>query len=148
MADEALNDPDDDGSDEFRQMRQAANKAKQAEAEAEKLRKENAIYRAGLTTLNEDQISVLAEKHQGELTKEALTETAKKYGWHSEPEAPSVPAEEQAAHERMDAARTGAAPSGEQPDGKTVLENAMREGGVDGLMAAAKSLGLPTVWDS
>lgn len=58
-------------------------------------------------------------------------------------------ATDQAAHDRMDAARQGASSTSSAPaDARHQLEEAMQAGGMDGLMAAAQRMGYPTSWDA
>lgn len=113
MPDE-YDDPDDGDPDEssvIRDLRAKARRTAAAEAERDALRKELAIARTGLD-LNEKQTKALLAAHgDGELTKEALLETAvdiKLAEPPAETETPQVPPEDQQAHQQTREAFNGA----------------------------------------
>lgn len=106
---------DDDGnlleqeSTVIRDLRTKAKRTDEVEAENGKLRNELAISRLGLDLTPAKEKALLAA-HEGELTTEALNKTAVDLGFAEapEPEPPQVSAEEQAAHQRAQAATNGA----------------------------------------
>lgn len=106
----------------IRDLRKKAERADQAEAEATALRTENALFKAGLGDLTDIQRKAILATHEGELSGEALKATAESLGFTKQPEAPQepqVPADEQAAHQRV--AETGAAPAAEA-EAKTLVD--------------------------
>lgn len=114
---------DDDGneipeeeSSVIKELRKKAERADQADAETKTLRTENALLKAGLGDLSDRQRKAILATHEGELTAEALKETATDLGFTSPTasteESPAVSEEEQQGHERVSAATT-AAPASE-----------------------------------
>lgn len=106
----------------IRDLRKKAERADQAEAEANALRTENALFKAGLGDLTDIQRRAILATHDGELNSDALKATAESLGFTRQPEAPQepqVPADEQAAHQRV--AEMGAAPAAEA-EAKTLID--------------------------
>ena len=95
---------------EIRIWRKNAKKWEQAEPELTKLQRENLLLRTpGLADLSDKQMRALFATHDGELTPDALRETATDLGFVAPPP-PEVPNEEVAAHDRMFKAAAGATP--------------------------------------
>lgn len=102
-----------DESEVIKKLRKDAAKAGAAEAEAQTLRTENALLKAGLGGLTEKQRKAFLAAHDGELDAEALKATALELGFAKADEQPQqqIPADEQAQHQRLAEATAGAVPS-------------------------------------
>lgn len=115
-------------------------------AEADQLRREVAIFKAGLTGLTERQVRLLASEVGDNLTPEAINAAAQELGWAKQPEPDSAPSQEEvAAFDRAASASNGAS-SPPPIDAEAALDQAWQEGGQDAFMAKAAELGLPTTW--
>lgn len=125
--------------------RELEDRASQAEQEAAQLRRENAIFKAGLTGLTDRQIRLLATEVGDNLTPEAIQAAASELGWASAPKDDGIPAEELAALDRAANASNGTS-SAPPVDAEAALQQALNEGGIDALMAKAGEVGLPTTW--
>lgn len=115
MPDEHYDDEQDNESSVIRELRRELKQAKADAAEVSTLRQEAAILRAGITDLTPAKQKALLAAHEGDLSAEALRQTATDLGFiaeapQSEPE-PQVPVEEQQALQAMAAATAAADPS-------------------------------------
>lgn len=110
---------DDEDSNEtdssvIKDLRKQAKRANELDAEVKQLRQESAILRAGIPGLTPIKQKALLAAHEGELDPESLRKTAIELGYAEDKpaaEAPQVPADEQAAHQRAAEATAAAAPS-------------------------------------
>lgn len=111
-------DLDENESSVIRELRKRAKRVDEAESETATLRTENAILKAGLTDLSEARQKALLAAHSGDMTPEAIRETAVDLGFAEAPKPPDpqVPAEEQAAHQRAQEAANGAEPAEAHPE--------------------------------
>lgn len=109
-----------DDSPVIRELRHKARRADAAEAETVALRTENAILKAGLTDLTPAKQKALLAAHEGDMDTEAIRKTAIELGFLTEPAPaepePQVPADEQAAHQRIAEATAGAQPAEASPE--------------------------------
>ena len=126
----------------IRQLRQKAKKADTLEKELSSLRRENLIFRAGLTDLTDKQIAALAAVHDGDETPDAYRATAEELGY-AKPKEPEVPTAETEALNRIDQATVASSPSG-NVDHKEGMRLAFEKGGDAGLMEYMETLNLPT----
>lgn len=126
--------------------RELEDRATTAEQEANRLRRENTIYKAGLTNLTERQISVLASQIEGDPTPDSVRTLAAELGWAQQPADEGVPADEVATLERVTNASTGSTTSQPRENPEVLMAQALAEGGIDKLMEVSQSLGLPTTW--
>lgn len=98
------------------ELRAKAKRVDDLEPEVTTLRQENAILKAGITDLTPARQKALLAAHEGDLDAEALRKTAVDLGFLKAEtpaeEEPQVPADEQAAHQRI-AETTGTAPASE-----------------------------------
>lgn len=107
-------DPTEAESSVIKDLRKQAKRANELDAEVKQLRQESAILKAGITDLTPAKQKALLAAHEGELDPDAIRKTAIELGFaadKSNTEAPQVPAEEQAAHQRAAEATAAAAPS-------------------------------------
>lgn len=115
MPDEHDYDENPDESSVIKELRKKANRHDELDNEVRMLRQRNAILEAGITDLTPARQKALLAAHEGDLEPEALRKTAAELGFIAEKapeaEAPQVPAEEQAAHQRMAEATAAAPPS-------------------------------------
>jgi hypothetical protein len=106
---------DENESSVIKELRQKAKRADDLEPEVATLRQENAILKAGVTDLSPAKQKALLAAHEGDLEPEALRKTATELGFIAEApaevETPQVPADEVAAHKRIQEATAAAAPS-------------------------------------
>ncbi len=112
--------PDDNGSRAFRQLREKARKADALEREVRQLRTDAAFRDSGLALTVQQRAALLAV-HEGEITAEAIKETAVSLSFVDQQQ---VSLEEQAALKRIADATAAAEPS--EAFLKT-LEDEMRE---------------------
>lgn len=114
-----------DENPNIRQLRQKADRADELEAKLAKYEQADKLRSAGLD-LSEIQQKALLAAHSGESTPEALLETAKQLGFQTPqaqapaPQAqvqqPTITADEQAAHQQVAAAATGAQVGTQSPE--------------------------------
>jgi hypothetical protein len=117
MPDDDYDDPDLDQEESgtVKALRKQLKDAEKQAHEANGLRTENALLKAGLGDLSDIQRKAILATHDGETTAEALTATATSLGFVKAPEpVPQVPADEVAAHQRAAEATQGAEASGAQ----------------------------------
>lgn len=105
-----------------RDLEEQAAQAKQATADAAAAQRELAFLKAGID-LNSPGGKLLAKAYDGANTVEAIKAAAVEYGVIT-PEAPVVPAEELAAHDRVANASAGAATASEGDELMAELEKA------------------------
>lgn len=143
-----MSDTDDYEDDQEPQPEPKRNWRRELEAkasEADQLRRENAIFKAGLTNLTERQIRLLATEMGDNLTPEAITAAAQELGWAEAPKEQTPSEEEVAAFDRAASASSGAT-SPPKEDPVASMEAALNEGGIEALMARASEVGVPTSW--
>lgn len=147
MSDTDYDDPEEEPQPKRNFRRELEERASLAEQEASRLRRENAIFKAGLTNLSERQIRLLASEVGDDLTPDAIKAAATDLGWAQTPapEEAGPSAEELAAFDRAASASNGAT-SSPPVDSLAAMEQALNEGGIEGLMAKASEVGLPTSW--
>lgn len=132
--DELLHVGDDDSDtlrtvrSRYKEAKKVAKSAKATSEENQALKQENALLKAGLGDLTEKQRTALFASHDGDLTPEKLMETAVEIKL-AEPPEPKVPAEEQAAHERVAAAAGGAGTA--KPGGAEIDAQEVKTWGMD-----------------
>lgn len=116
---------DGSGHPENPNIRQLREKAKRTDAltdENAKLKRDLALTKAGLDSLDEERVSALLNGHEGEIDAEALKAKAAKWGWlqqstpTQEGQENGQPNEELAAIDRMSDAMTGATAGGVDPE--------------------------------
>lgn len=146
MADDEIHEDDDldDGTPLVRKLRRDLKEASKRAQRVDELEtrlaayeSEQAVRAANLDGLNERQMKALLATHEGDMTPDAIRQTAVDLGFAQPPE-PAVTAEGQAAHERIAAATAGGtAPSKVNPT--DVLTPDLSE---DEYFAKAAELGL------
>lgn len=112
----------------YKDAKKKAKSAKELGEENQALKQKNALLEAGLGELTEKQRTALFASHDGDLTPEKLRETAVEIKL-AEPPEPKVPAEEQAAHERIAAAAGGAGTA--KPGGAEIDAQEVKTWGMD-----------------
>lgn len=107
---------DDQTSDDspiIRDLRKKADRADAVESENVNLKRELAVTRAGLDSLNEDQMSALAAVHKGDWDADSVKATAERLGFGTpstegaQTTEPKIPEAELQAHQRVAAAANG-----------------------------------------
>lgn len=114
------NAPDEEFETEAEQpkrnfRRELEDRAVAAEQKAQQLQRENAIYKAGLTSLTERQINVLASQIEGDPSIDQVKALAAELGWSKPSEEKGVPQEEMQQLEQVNAAASGAPSPGADP---------------------------------
>jgi hypothetical protein len=145
--DDSTTDNDDDSSDrqvtlrrsQIRAMERDAKTARQAQQEAENLRRELAFARAGVGDLTERQQKALFASIDGDITAETVRQTAEELGF-VKPAAASTDDAERRAMEQMSQASAGASDPGSE-DSVARLHRAAREGGREALLAQIQADG-------
>ena len=138
-------EPDDDGDEDFKNLRAKAKKADQYERELETLKRELAFTRAGIP-MEDPKMGYFVKGYEGDLDPTAIRQAAIEAGFMSAPQQPVDTAVQQA---QQGQAAVVAASSGVQPEfdlssGFYALEQAYNEGGVDGMLAVAQQFGIRT----
>lgn len=143
--------PVDDDDEDFKNLRAKAKKADQYEREVMTLKRENAFIKAGVN-MDDPKMGYFVKGYDGELTSEAIKEAAISAGFMAAPAAAAPdPAVQQA---QAGQAAVVAASAGTQPEFDTDavaygMQQALAEGGMDGLAAYAQQYGItfnsPTV---
>jgi hypothetical protein len=125
-----------------RDLEEQAAQAKAAAAEAEAARRELAFLKAGID-LDSPQGKLLAKGYDGPATAEAIKAAAVEYGL-IQTEAPAVPAEELAAHDRVANASAGAPTANEADELMAELDKAgdFFSGSPDAVMAVLRKAGI------
>lgn len=95
--------------------RELEERATAAEQKAQRLERENAIYKAGLTDLTPRQINVLASQLEGDPTPDQVKTLAAELGWAKAAEEQGVPSDELNALDQVTAATSGAQSTGADP---------------------------------
>ena len=117
-------------------------------SEATRLKRENAILKAGLT-LNDKQIGLLAGQLGDDTSPEAIKGLAAELGWGAPAQqtdsGPS--ADEVAAFDRAATASNGAGSPASKEDPVAAFQQALEEGGIEALMAKAGEFGVATTWE-
>jgi len=91
MADPADEEQVDDEQPRKNWRRELEDRAKSAEDERDRLRRELAFNKAGLDSLSDKQVKALVATHEGEMTAESLRSTADELGFIPKPtETPEV----------------------------------------------------------
>ena len=127
-----------------RDLEEQAAQAKAAAAEAEAAKRELAFLKAGID-LDSPQGKLLAKGYDGPATAEAIKAAAIEYGL-IQTEAPAVPAEELAAHDRIANASAGANSPSEENELAAELEKAgdwLNGGSPQAVMEVLRKAGVP-----
>ena len=154
MSDNYINDDfsDDDldqpeQQNDIKSLRRAANQKKKLEAELESMRRELAFAKAGLP-LDDPRMRYFVKGYEGEMTAESIREAALEAGFLASQKQEQAPDPQMqaaaAAQQRVMQASAGATtPDSSESSALAALEEAMREGGVEGLLEVARQYGIP-----
>ena len=136
-------EPDDDGDEDFKNLRAKAKKADQYERELETLKRELAFTRAGIP-MEDPKMGYFVKGYEGDLDPSSIKQAAIDAGFLAPAQQASDPAVDQA---REGQQRVLAASSGTEPvdDGAGVrygMEQAYNEGGLEALSAFTEQYGV------
>ena len=137
------NEPEDDGDEDFKNLRAKAKKADQYERELESLKRELAFTRAGIP-MEDPKMGYFVKGYEGDLDPSSIKQAAIDAGFIAAPPPQADPVIDQA---RQGQQRVMAAASGTEPidDGMGVqygMEQAYNEGGLEGLSAFTQQYGV------
>lgn len=138
------NEPDDDDGDEdFKNLRAKAKKADQLERENATLKRDIAFVRAGIP-MEDPRMGYFVKGYEGDLDPDSIKQAAVDAGFLAAPQAPADPTLDQA---RAGQQRVLAASSGTEPvnDGAGVMfgmQQAYAEGDLEGLSAYTEQYGV------
>lgn len=139
---EPAND-DDDGSEDFRNLRAKARKADQYERENAQMKRELAFVKAGIPT-DDPRMGYFVKGYEGDLDPTAIRQAAVEAGFITPPQQESDPAVDQArqGQARVLAASTGVETQFDPSSVEYKMEQALKEGGLEGLSAVAQQYGV------
>lgn len=129
---------------DIKELRDAAKQGREAAKQAAALARENAFLKAGVNP-EDPKAKYFVKGYDGELTAEAIQTEAKVLGLLPEPGPTAEQQENLAAQQRIEGVAAGAQPQYLQYE--ETLKQAMAEGGVAALTAAAAQLGIPLAED-
>lgn len=127
------NETDDDGDEDFKNLRAKARKADQFERENSQLKRELAFTKAGIP-MEDPRMGYFVKGYEGDLEPDSIKQAAIDAGFIAAPQQPADPAVDQArqGQQRVMAASTGTAPV---DDGAGVMYG-MRQAYAEGDLAA------------
>jgi hypothetical protein len=136
-------DTDDDGDEDFKNLRAKAKKADQFERENQTLKRELAFSRAGIPT-DDPKIGYFVKGYEGDLEPDAIRQAAVDAGFITVQKAPADPVVDQAreGQERVFAAGSGTATEFDLGSVEFEMQAALAEGGLDGLSRVAQQYGV------
>jgi hypothetical protein len=136
-------DADEDPND-FKNLRAKAKKADKYEAELTSLKRENAFMKAGIP-MDDPKMGYFLKGYDGELDASAIRQAAIDAGFLAAPVQEQDPAVQQAqqGQQRVMAAAAESQPTGSDPQGRRYeMEQALKEGGLEGLSAVTARYGV------
>jgi hypothetical protein len=138
-----IDDQQDDGTDDFKNMRAAANKAPKLEKELAAAKRELAFVKAGVP-LDDPKMAYFVKGYDGELDPQAIKDAAVEAGFMAAPAQPVDPAVEQARFGQAAVVAAGAdSRPGTDPNSvRFEMEQAYKEGGLEGLSAVTARHGV------
>ena len=133
----------DEGPEDFKNMRAAANRAGKLEKENGSLKRENAFLKAGIP-MDDPKMSYFVKGYDGELTGEAIRQAALDAGFIAPPAKVEDPAVQQAQQGQaaVVAASAGTAPAFDEDAIQYQMEQAYKEGGLEALSAVTQQYGV------
>lgn len=114
---------------QLRSKSKEVNRLKAVEEEASALKREKAFRDAKIDGLTERQMKVLANEHDGDMTPEALRQTAIELGFVNDEEGDQL-ANDLTEHEQIDSASSGS----RAPKGGVITPTMVREWGTDKIL--------------
>jgi hypothetical protein len=137
------NEPDDDGDEDFKNLRAKAKKADQYERELNAMKREVAFVKAGIP-LDDPKVGYFVKGYDGELEPDAIRSAAIEAGFMSPPAAVPDPALDQArsGQQRVMAATSGADSVDDMDGVRYGMEQAYGEGDLEGLSAYTSQYGV------
>ena len=144
-----LDDDDDEteepdaGTKEFRNMRAKVKKYDTVERENQTLKRELAFVKAGIP-MEDPRMGYFVKGYEGDLEPEAIRTAAVQAGFIQVQQQPPNPVVEQAqqGQSRVMAASQGAAAQFDKDSVEYAMEQAYREGGIEGLSGVAEQYGV------
>ena len=136
------NEPNDDGDEDFKNLRAKAKKADTLERENTTLKRDLAFVKAGIP-MDDPKVSYFVRGYEGDLEPDAIRNAAMEAGFISMPEPVSDPAVDnaQAGQQAVVAASAGAQPN-DQAGSRYAMEQAYAEGGLKGLSGVTQQYGI------
>jgi hypothetical protein len=145
MSDQYIEDDDqqDDGNEDFKNLRAKAKKADAYERENSTLKRELAFVKAGVP-LDDPKMSYFVKGYDGELDPQAIKDAAIEAGFMAAPVQQTDPAVEQAkaGQAAAMAAASESRPSSDPNSVRYEMEQAYKEGGLEGLSAVTARHGV------
>lgn len=136
-------DQQDDGNEDFKNLRAKAKKADTYERENMTLKRELAFVKAGVP-LDDPKMSYFVKGYDGELDPQAIKDAAVEAGFMAAPVVQPDPAVEQAkaGQAAVMAASAESTPSADPNSVRYEMEQAYKEGGLEGLSAVTARHGV------
>ncbi len=136
-------EPDDDGDEDFKNLRAKAKKADQLERENATLKRDIAFVRAGIP-MEDPKMGYFVKGYEGDLDPDSIKQAAIEAGFIAATQQPADPVLDQA---REGQQRVMAASSGTEPvdDGAGLMygmEQAYNDGGLEGLSSFTSQYGV------
>jgi len=142
---EPLDDDDDenDGPEDFKNLRAKARKADKIERELAQAKRELAFVKAGIP-MDDPKMGYFVKGYEGDLEADKIREAAYSAGFMQAPEKTPDPLVEQArqGQQRVMNASQGTEPSFDPTDGLRQMEQAFAEGGLDAMFGVAQQYGV------
>jgi hypothetical protein len=137
------NEPSDDGDEDFKNLRAKAKKADQIERENVSLKRELAFVKAGIP-MDDPKVGYFVKGYDGELDPQAIRSAAEEAGFIQAPTQQEDPAVQQAqqGQQRVMAAASGAEPQFDPVGIQFGMEQAVQQGGLEGLSAYTQQYGV------
>ncbi len=137
------NEVDDDGDEDFKNLRAKAKKADQYERELATLKRENAFIKAGVP-MDDPKMGYFVKGYEGDLEPDKIRSAAIEAGFMAAPVQEADPAVEQAqqGQQRVMAASSGTEPVNDQAGVRYGMQQAAAEGGLSGLSAFTQQYGI------
>lgn len=136
-------EPDESGDDaeDFKNLRAKAKKADQYEREMLTLKRELAFTKAGIP-LDDPKMTYFVKGYDGDLDPQAIRSAATEAGFISAPGPDPAVQQAQQGQQRVMDATTGTEPQFDESGVHFGMEQALNEGGLDGLSAYASQYGV------
>lgn len=126
---------------DIKELREAAERGKQSQARAEQLERQVAFMKAGVDP-DDPRAKYLYKGYEGDLTPDAIRAEAQAAGVLAEPGPTQEQQQSLAGQMRIQQVAAQAQPVGSE-DYNAQLEQAMKDGGVAGLITSLNSMGVP-----
>lgn len=138
------NETDEQGDEDFKNLRAKAKKADQYERELNDMKRQMAFIQAGVP-MDDPKMAYFVKGYEGELDAEAIKGAAVEAGFMAAPAPPEPDAavqQAQQSQERVVAASSGTAPSFDENSVAYGMQQALAEGGLEAMSEYAAQYGI------